>query len=240
MATVGYVSGGYLVVLPQPRNDAWMTRDLLPPVLLSASSCIVPAIPDTWALSWTNETPEEREQAAARFGLGADRLAAVLAWTTAAFNRGEIGWPNIFFTADEARAFVQAFVPDPSSVALLGLGLPADLVPGFLAATTPSPSGPQYAPTGGSGVYAAVLRGNAPDPGGTPLGFEILGYEHGAFHSSVCNGLERTFRDVLGVVPNAQGFYTREDEARRCAALAADPATAAEPAHWLPWEITRC
>ena len=67
----------------------------------------------------------------------------------------------------------------------------------------------------------------------------MLDYDHGEFHSFVCNGLERVFRDGLSIVPDARGYYPSEDDARRCASYANQADVGAEPGLWLPWQLTR-
>lgn len=214
-------------------DDAWMAAELLPPRLVSACDCLVDKAPGTWALAWATHTDAERTVAAAAFGLDAAATAEAIAWTTAAFEQGIVGWPDVFFALDDARAFARRFIPATVEVFVAGIALPDDLAATLLATVGPVPGASP------SGVDEALRREEAAVPEGEFLGFEVLGYEHGGFHSFVCNGLERAFRDALGVVPNAHGLYEEEADARRCAAHAGCSSTGAEPGLWLPWRFTR-
>lgn len=233
MDTRRFVAGGYFVARYGARDDAWMAAELLPRRLVSACDCLVARAPGTWALAWATHSDAERAAAAEAFGLDAATTAEAIAWTTAAFDRGVVGWPDVFFALDDARAFARRFIPATVDVFVAGIALPDDLAAVLLATAGPAEGASP------SGVDEALRRGEPAAPGGEALGFEVLGYDHGGFHSFVCNGLERAFRDALGVVPNAHGLYEDEADARRCADHAGSPSTGAEPGLWLPWRFTR-
>src|SRR5690348_13143570 len=110
MQTNDYYSGGYFIVRIVERM-AWMSADLLPERLLSASTCICPRVPDSWALRWVNMTDDERRTAASVFGIGPARLPAVIDWVTQAMDSGALGWPNVFLSLTTARAFVHDCLP---------------------------------------------------------------------------------------------------------------------------------
>jgi hypothetical protein len=55
-------------------------------------------------------------------------------------------------------------------------------------------------------------------PSGTPLGFELVGYDGGTWHSWSClGGLVDDVREATGVVPGRHGLIEDEDAARAAA-----------------------
>ncbi|MBB4752875.1 hypothetical protein [Actinoplanes lobatus] len=89
-------------------------------------------------------------------------------------------------------------------------------------------------PTAGVDELAALMRRWTSDephpiltnlalgasPAGTDLGFEVLGFEDGQFHSWICYGFHRDAARELGVRPNERGLITTLADARRVAELA--------------------
>ncbi|GAA4606210.1 hypothetical protein BJY16_005710 [Actinoplanes octamycinicus] len=57
-------------------------------------------------------------------------------------------------------------------------------------------------------------------PPGTILGFEVVGFDTGRFHSWLCYRLDTQARDRLGIRPGNAGLLTGLDDARRVAGLA--------------------
>lgn len=206
-----------------------MSPSLLPDRILTASSCIVDLVPDDWSIAWTNVESARRQERAARFGLAGAALAEFTAWATDAINTGDLAWPSVFPSLEVARRMRARFLPKAEGLVLFGIALPRDLVGAFVDETSPA------AGHGEHGVRVALRRGEAPDPCGRALGFDILGWDCGTFHSYVCNGLENDFASKLGVRPNQHGFVDRLDDARRCADFCNLETTGAEPGPWLPW-----
>ena len=133
------VCGGYFLVKPADRPD-YVSGDLLPPRLLSLSSCICDFIPDVWAIDWANVSPEERTAEAHKVGIEAAQLPELIDWTTQQLNAGEFGWPCVFFGVHDARAFAERFLPRDVDVRLLGIGLHPSFTEEFLTAMEPGPS----------------------------------------------------------------------------------------------------
>jgi hypothetical protein len=226
-----FASGGYFLAIPAPRSE-FMNAELLPDRILTASDCLVDLAPNTWAIAWTGDTVESRREAAARFGLDAQGLRALMDWSTAALDSGSLGWPNVFFDVETANQARVRFLPASGDIVVFGIALPADLREPFLEATRPGPQ------EGTPGVVMALAANTTQDERGSVLGFDVLGWDHG-FHSYVCNGLEMEFQRALGLTPNSHGFFATEHEARRCAEHAGLESTGAEPALWLPWRVVR-
>ncbi|MEO1333657.1 MAG: hypothetical protein AAFV32_09090 [Myxococcota bacterium] len=223
------VSGGYFVVLPAARSP-YMNAELLPDEILTVSDCINDMAPHTWAIDWSTDSAESRVEHASKFGIEPGRLAELQRWATQALDDGMIGWPGTLLELDDAVRFVQAYVREPRAV-VCGIGLSADLRSSFLEEAKPGQN------EGATGVYLAIKRGHSPADGGRSLGFDVLGWEFGAFHSYLCNGLENHFQKEFGIIPNSAGRFDTEAEARTCADCANLEETGAEPGLWLPWEV---
>jgi hypothetical protein len=236
VALDAFVAGGYFVVRPCDR-EPWMPADLLPPRVLSVSSCICTFFPDAWSLSWTSDSAEKRSAAAAAFGIPEARLPELVAWATASFNRA-FGWPRVLYSLEDARAARALLGADREETVLFGIGLAVDLAPDFFRLVSPRAQEPGHDSDGDSGFAQCVGRGRALAAGGRPLGYEPLVTDIGQVtHSWLCNGLAEELRSTMGAVPNAHGFIDDPTVARRFADHINSGGVGAEPGLWLPWLV---
>jgi len=226
-----HVSGGYFLTQAVPTPD-YCTRELLPPEIMTCSGCFAPFAPDVWAIQWTKCSQEEREQQAAKFGISLADLPQAIAWVTSRLD-ATIGWPHVFLSLAAAREFYQQFVNEKARSVLLGIGLPNQSVERFLADGKPA------AGDATPGVYHAVNGRHTLEPDGQVVGYEILGYEYGTFHSWLCNQLEKAVHQDLQIRPNPHGFIGSLSEAERTAEYCSRDEVKAEPALWLPWLIVK-
>ncbi|HYI00341.1 hypothetical protein [Hyalangium sp.] len=231
-ADSSHVSGGYLVARPVAREGTFWDASLVPATLWTASDCLASVAPDTWALEWVHMEEAERLTEAEDFDLPRDRVPELISWATSRFDQ-DFGWPNVFLTLAAAREFCARFVPGDSDAAILGLALAREDADDFLQRCTPGER------EGAPGVYQCLMRRQEPEAGGQLLGSEVLGFDHGSFHSSLCNALERDFAAKFGARPNAQGLYDDHSLARQCAAHVDRGEVGAEPCVWRAWALTR-
>lgn len=152
-----YLFGGYLVTQRVPRRE-WMSAELLPAELLTASPCIASFVPDTWALDWAS-SEEERQRAANALGLTASMVAALLSHVTDGFNEGKFGWPNVV-TSGDALTDLFDLLPQSGGWFVLGLGLRQSHVAEFLQNNAPSEG------LGAGAVYEVVAKRSSLPPGG--------------------------------------------------------------------------
>ncbi len=225
-----HISGGYFLARPAKRS-VHMNAGLLPETLFTATDCIVDLVPNTWSIEWTQDTQAARQEAAAKFGLKGSELESFTAWCTSALAGGELGWPDVFLSLDVALRVKREFLSRATSLAVIGIALPYDLVSTFLAETRVE------AGQGEPGVVTAVRAGRAPSAEGQVLGYDVLGWDFGGFHSYICNGLETEFADVFELKPNRWGFFDQLNDARRCADHCNLETTGAVPALWMPWRV---
>src|SRR5688572_19548165 len=201
----GYISGGYFVAKYSDRAEC-MSPDLLPARILSASNCIA-EIPDAWAVGWANYPENDRKDEAAKFGIRPEILPQVIDWVTSRLESQKIGWPVVFYSLDTARQFVQSFLRHENDLALLGIGLKPEDAALLLLEEKPQDN------HGTPGIYEALGQGLRLESGGEALGFEVLGYEWGGFHSWLCNGLEVDSYREFNIRPNRYGFISNPEEA---------------------------
>ncbi len=229
-ATSGMISAGYMLAKRTLRPD-YICSQLMPERILSASECLVDFVPDLWTIDWTRLPDEERAKKARVFGMDAAARRQVSLWVEEGVDKGAFGWPNVFFSTDDAREFVRRFVPGQEDLVLFGLGLPERLSELFIESETPSDE------TGASGVFEAISRLQPLEDGGRVLGFEILGYDTSGYHSWLCNGLEQDVADELSVRPNADGFVDTYHDAMKAAEFCGRDEVGAEPGFWAPWLV---
>ena len=226
-----YTSGGYFFAKYADRFES-MSPDLLPTRILSASNCIV-EIPDAWAVEWAKYQDSERQEEAATFGIEPEILPQVVTWVTSRLNSEEIGWPVVFYTLETAREFAKKFLPGNEDVVLLGIGLQQEFADVLLQEEKPPDN------HGIPGVYQALGKGLALEGDGEVLGFEVLGYEWGGFHSWLCNGLEVGSSREFNIRPNSHGFISNLEDAAKSAEYASRETVGAEPALWQPWLVIK-
>ena len=231
------VSGGFYVARLSSRAE-YMSPELMPNKVLSASPCICKFFPDAWAIEWTSENLGERLKKASALGVSATDLQNVVTWATESFSTA-FGWPNAFYTLEAAQEARQRFLPHDAEIVIFGLGLHRSDVEGFLRAAKPDPATPGCTPAGEAGVFQCVSRGKKVVAGGDVAGFELLVTDLGMLTCSwLCNGLEKECAKQLGVTTNRHGFVQSYSDASRCAEFISRDETPAEPGLWLPWLVT--
>jgi hypothetical protein len=223
-------AGGYFLTADVER-PRYASAELLPARLLSLSACICSFTPDLWAVEWAKVSPDDRASEARKRGIEASQLPELIGWATQQINSGGLGWPCVFWSVADARRFADRFLRRADGLRLLGIGLPVSDVEHFLAEENPGPS------VGIPGVYKAVGGRAALEPGGTELGWEVLCYDHGGFHSWLCNGLDTEAEARFRVRPNASGFITSADDARTVAEYCGREELGAEEGFWAPWLV---
>jgi hypothetical protein len=226
------ISGGVYVVRVLDRPGA-LGDDLLPPKLLSLSSCLTESFPDAWALDWFACSEEERSLAAAKVGIPAAALPSVLRRMTELFDPGPLGWPNVWSSVDAARGAVSEFQLDEQNFALLELGVPEDFASVLLQHIRPKPG------EGLTGLGRALASQRRAPFDETALGWEPLGIElGGTFHSWLCNGLHSDAYKRLSLRPGTFGLLSSEQEARAVVDLI-ESGLGAEPVPWFPGALVQ-
>ena len=92
------------------------------------------------------------------------------------------------------------------------------------------------------GVSQTLTEGNPPAPGGTLLGWDVLGTEYGGLldHSWLCGSIQDAVAEDLGIVPNDLGLLNTLAEAAAVVRWIDDgDGMRGEPASWFPWQVLR-
>ena len=226
------IAAGYYVarVLETP---AALAHELLPERVLTLSPCLTEFFPDAWAIEWVTNSDAERLAAASALGIPSHLVPAVVRHMTDALSALQLGWPGVWLSLTAGRAAANDFLPDSSDFALLGLGVPGDLVESLSSAVEPKPG------EGPSGLYQTLSRRAPLEPTGDPAGWELLGVELGACHSWLCNSVHVLAQSRLGITPNALGLIPTEEQARQVTTLISQDPSIAEPASWFPGLLVR-
>jgi hypothetical protein len=229
-----YRSAGFVVTRRVPRPD-YNAPDLLPSLIVSASSDVATFFPDVWSIAWCGLEPAARRAEAAKLGIAPERVdGLVAAVTTRIADAERYGWPNIAYTLEAAWEMARLAAPE-GGLTVLELGLRASDVPALLEASAPPEQVPGTAPLGEPGVRIALRRDGAVLATGRPLGFEPLCFNVGLGCSWLCNGLEVAVARELGIRPNSSGLLSDPEESRRAVAYISRDDVGAEPGLWLPW-----
>lgn len=95
--------------------------ELLPELLLSASTCICDFFPDNRAIDWVSASAEEQTRKAAKPGIAATALPEIMEWATDSVFK-EFGWSNAFYSLDAAQTARTRFFPERTDLVIVGWG----------------------------------------------------------------------------------------------------------------------
>lgn len=210
------VAGGYLLTHrgDTPEVDGY----------LSASECVTCHFPGYWALPWVEVDVEERRELLAHWGADPARLPEIVEATADAFESGTIAWPAVFASLKAARRFARRHPVAHPSLTLIGIGLPASSVEGFLA-------------DGEDDGFTETIAAGAELAPGTDAGWEVLADDGGSFHSWHCHpDLEAEIARSHGIRAGPEGLLGDRAAAEKVATIyGSDPDT--EDVRWLPWLV---
>lgn len=226
MSEIYFCGGYYLVEGSSIRN--WMNPSLIPATFHSLSNCICSHHPDISVLTWMNEA-DKGEKYRQKLRLSAEEFQILQNQADQWFENEKYAWGQVFLDLSLAREFATNYLSHIKNIKLLAIAKTPRYRELFL----------QEAPSNNcqEGVYRALLSHQTIDIKHNFLGYEILGYEYGWFHSFVCNQLETDFVEKLDIELNQYGLIDRYDLAIRASDYVNFPDTGAEPSLWLPWAV---
>lgn len=219
-------SGGYLLIERTERAD-YIEERLIPEVIQSASVCVCEQHPTIDVLWGTSKNSKNTYQE--RLRLNEEDFLSLMDWVEIHQESGELGYPQTFQTVELAKRFRNRFFSH-IELDIIELGLPETYVADFLAEGDEGESLERY------GVER-LLRHGCDAPVGRLLGYEVLGYENGMFHSYLCNGLEQDFAKQFSFQLNRHGFISTFEEAEHYCTYSNQEGVGTEPVLWLPWAI---
>jgi hypothetical protein len=224
-----FLLGGYFIVMPSDRAS-YMEESIVPNRILSVSNCICEILPAEWGLSWVKNRNNDINRIKNLLKLNDDEFLQLETWVTSKFDEGLFGWPNGFVELNAVKEFTMLFLSKVKEAYILSIGLTKNDAKTFLEEEKTEGN------IGKSLIYSILEKGIKMDTSDI-LGFDVLGYETSAFHSYLCNGLEKDFYRELKITPNMFCFYDRYEEAEKATDLLINEVIGAEPALWQTWVI---
>lgn len=218
--------------MPTPRKD-YMDEKIVLETVLSVSSCLCKQYPDTSILWGNSEVKKARYMD--QLGLSLNTVQLFEQWIEEHRNTGDVLFPQVFSSLHSAQDFLNRFLIQHPGIRIISIGLPERYKSDFLedielfSSKNPEPYG----------VEKMLLQHHPPEKDGAKkVGYEVLGFDSGSFHSYLCNGLERDFRQHFNFSPNRYGLIDSIEEADcysdYCNELSEEET---ESVLWLPWAI---
>ncbi|RAP77228.1 hypothetical protein [Paenibacillus montanisoli] len=220
-----FLLGGYFLAKPIKWAD-YMDKGIFPEMVLSASNCICDNYLDIGAC-W-DESKSKKMEYMKQLKLSQDSYNSLEKWVEQEFNNKSLGFPNVFTSLQKAREFYHKYLNQINEIKLIGIGLPPELSE-YLK--NDFEEGFFY------GIEQNICQNKILEKGGFILGFEILGYEYGTFHSYICNYLFDEYRQKFSFSLNENGFICTLKEAEQLAQYTNDEIDGTEPVLWLPWVV---
>ncbi|MGG0177500.1 hypothetical protein [Gottfriedia acidiceleris] len=226
-----YISGGYFIVTPKKRPD-YMDKDLIPDTILSASKCLTDFYPNISVL-WRHSN-EAKQKYAQQLNISQSTYEEMEKWVEENFSNkykaGTLSYYNVFTTIEIAREFLSKFLSHLTDAKIIGIGLPEEYVEEFIEFEN-NPKEKQY------GIEQLLLhRITIEESDSKLLGYEVIGFEGVEFHSYLCSGLEKDYKNLFGFTLNENGFISTLEEATLFCDYTNDEELG-EPVLYLPWGI---
>lgn len=197
---------------------------------LSNSECISNILPSWWMLNWSLDGSKERKRFCDQFKMNYSVMTELCQEVTQFFEEGKIGYPNVIFDKETAKYLYTKYFLNIPNIKLIGIGLHIDEAELFIKYNKPIGKN-----EGEMGIYQFLKRKVLMDSTNL-LGYEILGYDLGIFHSYFCNHLEADLTKSLNNKPNKYGFF----DSYECSLAISefiDKYSEAEIALWQPWIV---
>lgn len=215
--------GGYHIIKPATRASC-MNENVLHEIILSASRCICDFFPDINVV-WS-KSKKKKEEYMRTFGLDSHTYDEMEQWINKEFENN-FDFPDVFNSFESAIEFRHKFLYNQNDLRIIGVALPKIHKDAFLEE--------QYDLR--YGICKNLNKSLSVDSNSTILGYEILGFEYGGFHSYICNGLEDDYYDKYNLKLNINGLISTMEEAQTLSDYTNEKIEGTEPVLWLPWVI---
>lgn len=226
-----FISGGYYLISSLERPD-YMDKEVIPNVIFSASECLCdfhPSINILWGKS-----KNEKEKYAEKLKISQSTYQDIEDWVGDMFEKEVFVYPQLFTTVDLAKEFYNKFLNHLNDIQIIGIGLPEEYVDEFIKyESTLNKTRKER-----EGIENLVLHNvEVENKAAKIIGYEVLGFEFGTFHSYLCNGLEKDFKKHFTFVLNENGLIPTLEESARYCVYSNNEDVGTEPVLWLPWAI---
>ena len=226
-----YLSAGYYLILPTSRKE-YMDKVIVPESVLSVSECICTHYPDI-SILWGN-VEVKKDRYMEQLGLSLNTFQLLEQWIEEHRKTGDMLFLQVFSNLNAAQMFVNHFLNHLPDIRIISIGLPEQYKVDFLEDVAAySSKNPE--PYGVEKILQRQLPVNM--EGAQIIGYEVLGFDSGSFHSYLCNGLERDFSHHFNFSLNSHGLIHTFEEADRYSDYCNELGEATEAVLWLPWAI---
>ena len=226
--------GGFF--LTKPVVDSPKLKRVPPNKFLTMSKCLGDFVPDDWVYWNSGDRRTQRAERAEALGIDVTHLEGLKVWCTTQYTeRRTLGYPNVIFDIETARALVKQLgvVVRNGPLILLGIGLPFAMSGEFFQRLRAVKSGSREISIG---IPIMLQKGVTLPEGEESLGFDALGYEsRGTFHSSKCYKVDDS--ELAQISFNSFGYCSTLLDAERLTTVHSRGSP--ERVVWLPWEIRR-
>jgi len=226
-----FISGGYYIIAPTIRQE-FMDKEIIPDKIISVSECICDFYPEInvfWGGSKENKLKYIKD-----LNISVDKYKEMEKWIKDKSDLKQFEYPQIFPSLNLTKEFFNKFLNHINDLKIIGIGLPNNYLESFLDEEGTKNKSTEER----SGIENVLIKKEfINSQTGSIKGYEILGYETNTFHSYLCNGLEKDFKNQYVFSLNENGFIKSLTEAERYCDIANDEDLGTEPVFWLPWAI---
>lgn len=197
-----FYSAGYFIIRKNHPGWEQLDPDLLPPKLISLSTCICPRVGVYWG--WT---PGDKD-ATLDFGIPESKWDEFKAWCQQDYLE-QMDYISMFYSPKSAQSFFQRFLPNTDEYSIIGVGLPIEIEAYFLQEASAQDMN-HY------GIQKRILEHIPIDKSGEILGFEIVSFGGNDFgHSWLCSGINKDMKTLFGILSNYHGVINSYEEAKK-------------------------
>lgn len=182
-------------------------------------------------MEWAS-TKDDVDAIKEKLGISDGALRKIQSEVQSLFDGNRYGFPNIFASKDDALRFRSTHLAK-IDCRVIRLSLPEPFHEEALAELKPAHE------DGESGIYRNLKAGIADENPSRSLGYEILCWDMGGFHSFICNGLEKDYEEKLQLKFNANGFFDDPDSALKTVEYTRRDEVGAEPGFWAPFRLNQ-
>jgi hypothetical protein len=220
-----FVNAGYVLIEGFARAE-FMSKEILPELIYSVSPCICELHPPMELISWVKGDSLDTYQK--QLELSDEVFLEAMFEIETLFEKNGFGWNSVFSELETAKSFAMKYFKKIENLKLFQIVVPSQLVEKILKETNET-TVVQH------GVHSVIKKEEFLDLKTTDLlGYEVIGYDMGRFHSFICNSLETRFKTELEVQFNTQGYITSLEDALKAADYCNLESTGAEDGYWFP------
>jgi hypothetical protein len=227
---VNHILAGYLLVEPY-AYPAWKAKQAGPKSLITASDCICEIHPGKWGLNWASQQSDV-ESVQTKLGLTNEDIVKIQGEVQNLFDAEKYGFPNVFLHKEDALQFKSSYL-GKIECHLIRLSLPEPYLKEALEELKPETGMAE------SGVYHNLKLRLSDIDSGECLGYELLCWDTGGFHSFICNGLENEYEEELLLRFNSNGFFDNLETAITAVEYTRRDEVGAEPGFWAPFKMVK-